>query len=142
MANLQPIVGVGVVVYHDNRVLLVKRKYPPKQNLWAVPGGKVKFGENLQHAARREVLEETGIHIEVKQPVQVLDVIEMEGETKYHYVVIDFLAHYIAGDVCAKDDALAADWFAIEELADIAIDQDTYQLLQHINDTGLRYVTG
>lgn len=56
----QPVLAVGIVVFHDDRVLLVRRAKAPSAGLWAIPGGRVELGETLQQAAERELLEETG----------------------------------------------------------------------------------
>ena len=61
----RPIIGVGVVVWHGGRVLLVRRRRPPRQDQWSLPGGAQQLGESLADAARREVLEETGITVEL-----------------------------------------------------------------------------
>ncbi|MBN2246845.1 MAG: NUDIX domain-containing protein, partial [Candidatus Aminicenantes bacterium] len=61
-----PQVGVGAVVIKDEKILLVKRKNPPQKGQWAIPGGKVEFGETMQKAAEREILEETGLIIHAK----------------------------------------------------------------------------
>ncbi|HEX5816079.1 MAG TPA: NUDIX domain-containing protein, partial [Methylomirabilota bacterium] len=55
-----PRVGVGAVVLHEGRVLLVRRGRAPALGLWSVPGGLVELGETTVDAARREVEEETG----------------------------------------------------------------------------------
>lgn len=120
-----PIVGVGAVIIHDDRVLLVKRANPPSVGLWCIPGGKVRFGETLQRAAQREILEETGIEIRAGQPVYAFDVIENSPEGPVlHYVVVDLQADYISGQPHAGDDALQAAWFAKKD-----IDQDSVQAL-------------
>ncbi|MBW2439133.1 MAG: NUDIX domain-containing protein, partial [Deltaproteobacteria bacterium] len=59
-------VAVGAIVFENDRVLLVRRGQPPSQDLWAIPGGRVKLGETLQEAAEREILEETGITIRAR----------------------------------------------------------------------------
>jgi ADP-ribose pyrophosphatase len=53
-----PQVGVGAVVVHQGRVLLVQRGRPPGEGLWAIPGGRQRLGETLQQAAEREIREE------------------------------------------------------------------------------------
>ena len=57
-----PAVGVGAVIFKDDAVLLVKRKNPPYQHEWAIPGGKVELVETLQQAAEREVDEATAVN--------------------------------------------------------------------------------
>ena len=59
----RPICGVGIVVIHQQKVLLIRRGKPPRQGEWSIPVGKQKLGETLQQAARREVQEETGLKL-------------------------------------------------------------------------------
>ena len=59
----RPLVGVGVVVIQDNKVLLGKRKNAHGEGEWAFPGGHLEYGEQVETCARREVLEETGLHL-------------------------------------------------------------------------------
>lgn len=53
---------VGAVLVIDRRLLLIRRKNPPGQNLWSIPGGRVEPGESWQAAVEREVLEETALN--------------------------------------------------------------------------------
>jgi len=53
-------IGVGGVIFHNARVLLVKLTYGPAKGKWLIPGGLVDPGETLQEAIKREILEETG----------------------------------------------------------------------------------
>jgi 8-oxo-dGTP diphosphatase len=61
-------VTVDIVIFalrgDDLQVLLVKRKFPPYQGLWAIPGGYVRLSESLEEAAARELCEETGIGVD------------------------------------------------------------------------------
>ncbi len=58
-----PVPAVGVAVVESGRVLLVRRRYPPMQGAWAIPGGFLEAGESPEQAARREVREETGLRV-------------------------------------------------------------------------------
>ena len=69
----RPVVGVGAVILDDDRVVLVKRAHPPLQGEWSLPGGVVELGETLRDAVAREVLEETGLDVEVGALVEVVD---------------------------------------------------------------------
>ena len=134
VAGHLPIVGVGAVVFHEDRVLLVKRAKPPNENQWAIPGGKIRFGETLQHAAEREVMEETGVRIQAGKPIHAFDLIQCEDDERagWHYVVIDLAAVYLSGYPVARDDATEARWFSQQELASYPVNSTTLELLaQH-----------
>jgi 8-oxo-dGTP diphosphatase len=130
--KIQPVVGIGAVVFHNDAVLLVKRKNPPYQNEWCIPGGKIMSGETLQQAAEREINEETAIEIRAGEPVYVFDIIEKDAHNKtvLHYVVIDLLAEYIGGQPVARDDASEAAWVSREAIQQLPINHTTRKLLE------------
>jgi len=78
-----PIPGVGVIIWRDDRFLLIRRAKPPRQGEWSIPGGKQKLGETVHETARREVLEETGLKIRIIGLVDVIDLLDWGpgGET-------------------------------------------------------------
>ena len=61
----RPYVGVGAVIVRGGQVLIVKRKYDPLAGQWSIPGGAVELGETHEGSIAREMLEETGLDIEV-----------------------------------------------------------------------------
>ncbi|MGD8925987.1 MAG: NUDIX hydrolase [Thioalkalispiraceae bacterium] len=127
--NIQ--LGVGGVVFKDDAVLLVKRKNPPNQNQWAIPGGKVKLGEPLKTAVEREVLEETGIVIDAVKPIFTFEVIQNQNNDTYlHYVIIDFMAEYTSGTPIASDDALQANWIKRSDFGLLDVNNVTIKLLR------------
>ncbi len=108
----QPIVGIGAIIVHGDRVLLVRRATEPLQGEWSVPGGMLELGETLRDGVRREVLEETGLVVE---PGEVLDVFDSiftdgQGRTQYHYVLIDYLCKLISGEATAGTDVSDVRW--------------------------------
>lgn len=134
----QPILAVGTVVFHHDRVLLVRRAKAPSAGLWAVPGGRVELGETLQHAAERELLEETGVVVRAGKPVYAFDAIERDaaGRVLFHYAVVDLLATYISGKPRAMDDAAEARWIAAPDLDEPMTSAVTVELLRKIGFLG------
>ena len=99
----RPIVGVGAVIIIQpaeaalvgwtetlaaSGVVLVKRRFEPLAGEWSLPGGKVEAGETLEEATAREIVEETGLVVEVGPLVEVLDRIfrDDDGRVRFHYV--------------------------------------------------------
>jgi 8-oxo-dGTP diphosphatase len=129
-----PVAAVGVVVFRDDRVLLVRRGRAPSRGLWAVPGGAVEAGETLAAAAEREVHEETGVVVKACGPVHAFDVIDRgaDGEIEYHYVVVDLVADYVGGEPAAGDDAAEAAWVRVDDLGTLAVSEETVRLVRRL----------
>jgi ADP-ribose pyrophosphatase len=127
-----PVVAVGAVVFNGERVLLVRRGQPPSRDLWAIPGGKVRLGETLQAAAEREILEETGLTVRARQPVYTFDLIERDtqGRIRFHFVIVDLVANYVAGTISAGDDACEVRWIGPDEIRHLKVSPQTIELLQ------------
>jgi len=108
---LTPLVGVGGIVLHHGRVLLVRRGREPLKGHWSIPGGLIDVGETLREAVIREVKEETGLDVEPVELIELLDRIYREGErVRYHYVIADYLCRVIGGTLGAASDADAVRW--------------------------------
>jgi 8-oxo-dGTP diphosphatase len=106
----RPYVGVGAVIVRDGQVLIVKRKYDPLAGQWSLPGGGVELGETLEASVTREMLEETGLDIEVGPVIEVFDRITRDerGEVRYHFVLVDYLCWPIGGELRASSDVADA----------------------------------
>ena len=119
----RPIAAVGaVVVRADGRILLTRRANPPLQGLWSIPGGVLELGETIAECARREVLEESGVHCAPTDIFYAVDSIHRDaaGRVRYHYLIVDVLAQWTSGEARAGTDALDVGWFTLDELADLA----------------------
>lgn len=119
----RPIVAVGAVIVDGNRVLLVKRGQEPLRGAWTLPGGAVEVGETLDAALAREVLEETGLSVEVGPVVEVLDRVQFDadGRVEYHYVIIDYVCRAFAGFAVCGSDAQDVRWVPIADLAELRV---------------------
>ena len=108
---LSPLVGVGAVIVHENKVLLVRRGSEPLKGHWTLPGGVLEVGESLVEGVIRETREETGLEIEVIELVELLDRIHRHEErVRYHYVIADYLCRVTGGILRAASDADAVRW--------------------------------
>ena len=126
--------AVGAIVVKDEKVLLVRRGQPPGQGFWSIPGGSVHLGETLQQAAEREIMEETGLVVEARDPVFVFDVVDRDeaGHIRFHYVIIDLVADYVSGELRAGDDAAEARWVSHPELNGLGVSAATRHVLETI----------
>jgi 8-oxo-dGTP diphosphatase len=127
-----PLVGVGAIIIEEARVVLVKRRHPPLQDQWSIPGGVLEVGELVREAAVREAREETGLTVEPGELLGVYDRVlrDPEKRVQYHYVLIDFLCHRVAGDIAAASDAAEVRWFRSEELPGLGLAEDTLDVIQ------------
>ena len=128
----RPQVAVGAIVFKNDRVLLVRRGQSPSQGLWAIPGGSVELGESLQEAAEREIFEESSLTIRANEPVFTFDFVEQDdiGRIRYHYVIVDLMADYIAGEPRPGDDVTEARWVSSQEMKKLEVSPKTLELLK------------
>ena len=132
----RPLVGAGVVVLDPfaQRVLLIRRARPPRAGQWSIPGGLVELGETVEAAARREVLEETGIALGTLRLLDIVDVIECDPDrrVRVHYALIDFAGHAEAAEpvtIPTNDEVMEARWFAPEEIGSLGLWSETARVI-------------
>ena len=129
---MTPIVAVGAFVFdREGRVLLVERGKPPGVGLWTVPGGRLEPRETLAQAVAREVREETGLIVEVGT---LACVVERMGDD-FHFVILDYLARTIGGELKAASDASAARFVTERELEQLPLTDGLIPLLERARAT-------
>lgn len=114
----RPYVGVGVVIFRGDQVLLAQRGKPPTQFSWSIPGGAQEIDETVREAGLREVREETGLEVEILGLIDVVDSItrDPDGRVKLHYTLVDFFAEWRSGEAVAGDDCPGVCWADLDDL--------------------------
>jgi 8-oxo-dGTP diphosphatase len=114
----RPWIGVGVVVWKDGEVLLIKRARAPEAGRWSLPGGAQELGETIFATAVREVLEEVGIEVAPVEVITAVDKIETDesGAVRYHYTLIDVAAEWVYGTPNPSEEVEAVMWVAPDAL--------------------------
>jgi len=135
-----PLVGVGGVVIHRGRALLIRRGSEPLKGEWSIPGGMLELGEELAAGVRRELKEETGLDVEPRECILVFDRIMREGQrVKYHFVIADFLCRRKRGRLRPASDVIDARWVRRQDLPQYHLtDMATAVILRAFALTGKR----
>jgi len=105
--------AAGVVIDDSQSVLLIRRKIPPYQGDWALPAGYQEIDEDPRDTVCREVVEETGITVEVSE---LLDVLFVPDDPRKPANVTVFLCRPVGGSLQAGSDASSAAWFPLDDL--------------------------
>lgn len=127
----RPIVGIGVIVFKGDAVLLVRRGKPPNVGSWTLPGGAQEVGETAEQAARRELLEETGVTVGPLAFAAHVDNIRRDrsGRVQFHYTILDFAAQWESGEPVAATDVSEAVWAPLDRLEDFALWSEAYRVI-------------
>jgi ADP-ribose pyrophosphatase YjhB (NUDIX family) len=104
----------AVIVDEHGRVMLTRRGIEPFRGLWDLPGGFVRPGEDGEQAARRELLEETGLEIALGPVLAILRDVYGSGDEPTFNVF--YLARVAAGTPRPSSDVSEIGWFAPGEL--------------------------
>ena len=128
----RPTLAVGVVVIDEGRILMIKRGAVIEHGKWAIPGGKVDYGETLRAAAAREVLEETGLQVEVGAGLGVGETLG-EGDPPAHHIgLVDFAGRVVGGTLGAADDADEAVFVELGEARNLPLPSSMRRLLDDL----------
>ncbi len=113
-----PKVAAATVVEREGKVLMVRRAMEPGLGLWSLPGGYVDRGEKVEGAAEREVLEETGLEVQVK------DVVGVFSDPGHPVILVIYDSEILNGNPTPGPEVLELDFFSPDELPPLAFCRD------------------
>ena len=124
--------SVAVAVRRGDTVLLVKRGREPSRGHFAFPGGRVEPGESSEDAARRELMEETGVTAENFAPVReyLFDAVKDGAPVRYRLLV--FSADHLSGEAVAADDAEEAAWFELDAMRTMLLSDKVFEVAEEV----------
>jgi ADP-ribose pyrophosphatase YjhB (NUDIX family) len=131
------IVAVGAIIFDAADQLLLVKHVPERrsfwQGKWICPGGRLQVGEGIEAGIRREIWEETRLHLRLIRPLVPLErIIQGEAGVRLHVIYIDYLAEKIGGELRPADDVGEAIWVPRLQLPALgeALHEDTRRLLE------------
>jgi ADP-ribose pyrophosphatase YjhB (NUDIX family) len=127
----RPFVGIGIVVIKGDHVLLCRRGKPPGVGTWTLPGGAQDVGETCEAAARRELMEETGLSVGDLHFCAHVDTIRRDdqGRVRFHYTILDFAARWAGGEPVAGSDVSEVEWAPMNALEPYALWSEAHRII-------------
>ncbi|MCS7139296.1 MAG: NUDIX hydrolase [Candidatus Nezhaarchaeota archaeon] len=114
MSKLRPILAVdALVVRRGGSIVLVKRKRPPYEGFWALPGGFVEYGEAVEEAVKREVKEETGLDVEIRGLIGVYS--KPDRDPRGHVISIAYLTTEVGGQLRGSEETEVSEFYTIPD---------------------------
>lgn len=132
MSNSAVRVGIACFIWKNDKFLMMQRQGSHGTGSWSIPGGHLEIGENWEDCAKRETLEETGMHIQNTQLLAVTNDI-FAAENK-HYVTIWLNADWLDGEpaILEPNKCMALEWRTFQSLPS-PLFEPCWQNLKHIH---------
>lgn len=127
-----PVPAVGVFIFYNSGLYLIKKGRSIFKGQWCTPGGKIEYGENILDTVHREVREETGLEIDNVKFITYEQTIEKDknGGVYRHFVFFNFQANIKSGIPSAADDAAEICWFPLDKLKGLDLSDPTIRTLR------------
>ncbi|SDH56221.1 NUDIX domain-containing protein [Desulfosporosinus hippei] len=122
--------GVGGVLWNNEKVLLVQRNHNPGKGVWTIPGGYVNQEEPIKEAIEREILEKTGIKA---KPLSIIALRDRpsENSSEKHDLYIIFLMSFQGGSLKGQEEEVSnLGFFTLEQCAALQIPQLTLKAIE------------
>lgn len=126
-----PVPAAGAIIYNDGRLLLVKRKYPPREGDWCLPAGFQEYDESPAECCIREVKEETGLDIKIDS---LFWNYKAGDDPRTMVVLILYLASVRDGELKAGDDAIEVDYFDLRKIPSNIAFKAHRRAIEHVRE--------
>lgn len=113
---MQPRIGCAGIIKKGEFVLMGVRNKNPNKGKWIIPGGKVEYGETLESALKREILEETGITTCSNIIFGIYELLNLPDE---HRIILVYSIDYQSGNITSGDDLLSAKFLSKNEIQNL-----------------------
>ncbi|MCK5575726.1 MAG: NUDIX hydrolase [Sphingomonadales bacterium] len=130
MTTGEKTIGVGMIVFKNDDVLLIKRGKEPLKGQWSLPGGRLEDGEDMEVAAHRELMEETSVTARVHGLAGVVD---FENDD-HAYTLVDYWGTWKEGEPTAGDDAVDAKFFPLADIPEMGLWDETTKMIMTARD--------
>jgi 8-oxo-dGTP diphosphatase len=91
--------ATAIILFPENRILLIKRTTPPFVGFWALPGGRSEPGEGVEQTVVRETREETGLEVKIVRKVGEYHEVGEQGGYEYDYHASCFIVKKVGGEL-------------------------------------------
>jgi ADP-ribose pyrophosphatase YjhB (NUDIX family) len=133
----RPFLAVSAGIVEAGRVLLIERARPPAKGLFTFPGGMVEAGETLVEAVRREMLEETGLVVDVIGLAGYREALvkDAQGRAERHAVILPFAARRLGGTLSLDTSEIGRHlWAAPDDLAGLPVTEGLAEIIARCLD--------
>lgn len=117
-----PSLTVDGMIIQNEKILLIKRKKPPFEGRYALPGGFVEYNEKVEEAVIREIKEETGLKTKIDRLVGVYS--SPDRDPRGHIISTVFSLDVSGGKLNSGSDAESAEYFDLKDLPELAFDHE------------------
>ena len=122
----RPAVTTDILVFRDGsdciEVLLIKRKKEPYKDYWALPGGFLEMDETPEDGAKRELMEETSLNIEVLKEIGTFGDLNRDPRGRTITIAFYTFIDHRLQEATARSDASEVEWFSVKDLPSMAFD--------------------
>ena len=95
--------ATAIILYPEEKILLIKRDTLPFKGYWALPGGRMEPNESVEQTCIRETKEETGLNVEIVRKIGDYHEQGVKDDVEYDYYPTCFVVKVVGGEIRKQD---------------------------------------
>jgi len=123
-----PALAVDAIVVKNEEILLIKRANKPFRGKWALVGGFVECGETTENTVKREVKEETGLNVEVKELLGIYST--PDRDPRGHVISICYIVGSDDKEIEISNEVKEAKFFSLDEIKNMSLAFDHEKIIR------------